>query len=415
MDSMNNQDWLITNGTVVQHDKIIKTGGCSISRGQIQSIIKTPELDSELLQLNLHGLQVFPGFINGHDTLLASYLPVPARNRPYLNWLAWDNELKSSLLFKERMLIEPEQLYRLGSYRNLLCGVTAVVDHIPHFVRDSFLGQMPVFLLPDFGISHSVGTYNLNWGESVRQEYEKAVSKNLPFIIHIAEGYDQESRNSLRTLDELGGLGENTVLVHGLSLNDGDLDRIEETGASIVWCPSTNQYIYDKSMPIERILERKINVCLGTDAAMNGSLNLFDDIKQASAQFEKAAGAPLSPRTLFDMITHNAARAFRLSSRGMIKEKATADLVVLKGKYADDPYKSLFEAELPQIFLIIRDGLPVYGDPSLEPIFTELGVLIDRISVQGAKKIIQKGLKKLLEDVKQQSGRSINFPFIPVT
>ncbi|MEQ9365415.1 MAG: hydrolase, partial [Leptospirales bacterium] len=168
---MNPQDWQITNATLATGDAIENTAGLHIVDGKIQAILGGGEEIPELLNLNLHGLSVFPGWINSHDSLLATYEAFRGEGAPYLNWLAFDNQLKASPLFKERMLVGVEDLYRLGAVRNLVAGVTTVADHIPHFVRRPFQdASLPVRLLPDFGISHSICSYSLEWGDGPRAE-----------------------------------------------------------------------------------------------------------------------------------------------------------------------------------------------------------------------------------------------------
>lgn len=411
---VNPGEWQITNANLVLPEGKRKPGGCIFSRGRIRSLLDRTASDPDLLNLNLHGFFVYPGLINAHDSLIASYHPLPDSDPPCTNWLAWDNQLKSSPIFRERMLLEIEELYRLGAYRNLLSGATTVVDHIPHFVRKSAPSDLPLYLLPDFGISHSACSYSLDWGEGIGAEYEKARKKGLPYIIHIAEGFDRENRDSLRHLEEMGGLGENTVLVHGLSLSEDDLDRIARAGASLVWCPHSNLNIYGKTAPIDRILARGIPVSLGTDSAMTGSVNLFSELKKARRILEEKTGDSPDPEQLFRMVTENAARSFRLGDRGMITGNAVADLLIMEGKYPEDPYRSLIEAEPGDIFLVIGEGRPLVGDPAVEPIFAELNVEFDRFTVQGVEKLVFRGLKNVLENVAEAVGRYVAFHFLPV-
>jgi 5-methylthioadenosine/S-adenosylhomocysteine deaminase len=410
---MNPQDWQITNATLATGDAIENTAGLHIVDGKIQAILGGGEEIPELLNLNLHGLSVFPGWINSHDSLLATYEAFRGEGAPYLNWLAFDNQLKASPLFKERMLVGVEDLYRLGAVRNLVAGVTTVADHIPHFVRRPFQdASLPVRLLPDFGISHSICSYSLEWGDGPRAEYEKAAAANLPYITHIAEGFDPESKTSLKRLEKEGALGEHSVLVHGLSLSLQDLDLIARRGASLVWCPVSNQALYEATLPIAEALKRDINVCLGSDAAMFGSPNLLADLKVAG---ETVAAAGFGLETVLDMVSKNAARALRLNATGALADGMAADFVVLKGKYPRDPHRSLIEANLSEIYLVVRDGEPLYGEELFEKVFTEMGLLFDRISVGGSRKIITTGTKKLLESIRAAVGRSDDFYFLPQT
>ncbi len=410
---MNSRDWQITNGNLVLPDGVRATGGCVISDGRIRRLLDADQDEDGLLNLNLHGLAVYPGLVNAHDSLIATYHAFTSDNRPYQNWLAWDNDLKSSPLFRERMLLDIGQLYELGAYRNLISGVTSVADHIPHFVRRGAPENLPVHLLEDFGISHSICSYSLGWGEGPAEEYRRAEQNDLPYITHIAEGFDRESRASLRNLEKEGGLGKHSLLVHGLSLDEGDLDRIAAAGAAIAWCPTANLALYDKTGPMDAADERGINLCLGTDSAMTGSVNLMEEMRAAHKFFEEREKT-LAPQKLFEMVTANAAWALRLTGRGVIAEKGWADLLVLRGKYPDDPFQSLLEADPAQVYLVVKEGMPVYGDAALEPVFTELGVVFDRIRVGDSEKIIVKGIRKLLDGVKAASGTEKEFDFLPV-
>ncbi len=406
---MTHPDWQITNATVILPGEIRKMAGVAISEGRIRRVLESTRTEADVLSLNLHGLFLFPGFINGHDSLLGTYHALDVK-KPFNNWLAYDNELKSSALFRERQLVELRDLYWLGAFRNLLGGATTVVDHIPHFVRRPFQSEIPVYLLEDFGISHSLCSYSLDWGEGIRAEYEKAVARGLPYIIHIAEGFDPESKKSLRLLHETGALGEHTVLVHGLALSDEDLDLIARAGAHLVWCPAANRRLYGAAAPIQGALQRGINVALGTDSAMTGSSHLLGELKAARKELENTGGMA-APDRLYDMITAAPARAFRLEDRGVLEEGGPADLVVLRGKYPEDPFGSLMEADPSRLFLVARNGLPLFGDPAVEPIFSELGLEIDRIVVYNSPKIIVKGFKNLLESVRQRTGNTREFFF----
>ena len=122
-------EWKVSNASLVYKDKIEKISGFTIQDGLVSEISSKEASKSDAVDLNLHGLFVFPGLINSYDRLMASYYPFQGSQRPYKNWLAWDNELKSSSLFRQRILFDPLELYQFGSYRSILSGVTTVVDH----------------------------------------------------------------------------------------------------------------------------------------------------------------------------------------------------------------------------------------------------------------------------------------------
>ena len=312
------------------------------------------------------------------------------------------------------MLLEVSDLYTLGAYRNALAGVSFVVDHIPHFVREPYQDDLVVPLLPDYGISHSLCSYSLDWGRGARREYEYAREKGLPYITHIAEGSDPESRSSLRRLDDAGALGPHSVLVHGIALDESDLDLIAHAGAHLVWCPASNLRLYGKTLPVREALERHISVCLGSDAAMFGSQNLLEDLRQAREFYQKHYGAELAPEDLLRMVTSAPAAAFRVSDRGTLKPGNRADFVVLSGEVGEG-LETIFDTLSPaQIYLVVIDGKPVYAEEALEPLFTAMGLLFDRVNAGGKPKLIQKGLREVLERVSKATGQT-ELSFVPVT
>lgn len=398
--------WQITNASLWNTEGEFESAtGVRIKDGSIESIVEADQSD-DVTTLNVHGLVLMPGFINSHDSLLATYYPVQGRNFPHLNWLSWDNEVKASQEFRERMLLEPETLYRLGAYKNLISGVTTVIDHIPAFVRKPFTDSLVVDLLSDYGIAHSVCSYSLDWGDGIEKEHKKAVQKKWPFIVHISEGFDAESKQSLRKLHEKGALTSATVLVHGLSLTGEDLDLISENGASIVWCPVSNQFLYESTLPLAEILKRGIPLSIGTDSAMAGGGLFIENLNRARQLIEQA-GFDSGP--IWSMATSVAAYMFKLKKKGTIEAGKDADFVVLSKFPADLETSS---PEIEDIYLVVKGGLPVYGDEALESIFDELGVKFDRIYVGSSRKLIQSGLLTLLDSIYSMTGAD-DFPFLP--
>ena len=242
--------------------------------------------------------------------------------------------------------------------------------------------------------------------------------KKAPYVIHIAEGFDEESKLSLQKLDEEGALGEYTVLIHGLSLSEYDLDRIAKAKSHLVWCPVSNHWIYGSSSPIAKALDRGINVCLGSDAAMYGSTNLLEDMRSSSKNYLEASGKDLSAKTLLEMVTSNPAEAFQLKNHGSLAVNSTADFFVLKGKYPQDPFRSFAEAEIPEIFLVVRDGYPLYGDASLEAIFSVQDIELDHFSIDGISKVVKRQIwdnDKSLQFLIKETIEQKPLDFMPIT
>ncbi|MHB8641278.1 MAG: amidohydrolase family protein [Gaiellaceae bacterium] len=63
-----------------------------------------------------------------------------------------------------------------------------------------------------------------------------------------------------------GCLGPHTTVVHATHASDAELDLIRDAGARICVCPTTEANLGDGFAPIERIRERGIGVCIGSDS-----------------------------------------------------------------------------------------------------------------------------------------------------
>jgi cytosine/adenosine deaminase-related metal-dependent hydrolase len=66
-------------------------------------------------------------------------------------------------------------------------------------------------------------------------------------MIHAAEGLDQAAREELDRFDRLGCLSSNTVFIHGVAFCRAAADRIIDAGAGLVWCPSSNQFLFEQT------------------------------------------------------------------------------------------------------------------------------------------------------------------------
>jgi len=63
-----------------------------------------------------------------------------------------------------------------------------------------------------------------------------------------------------------GCLGPRTTIVHATHASDAELDLIRDAGARICICPTTEANLGDGFAPIDRICERGIGVCIGSDS-----------------------------------------------------------------------------------------------------------------------------------------------------
>jgi 5-methylthioadenosine/S-adenosylhomocysteine deaminase len=404
--------WSIAGGTVLTPDKAIKNGSVVISNGRIGKVTNGGDDAGVAVTLDAGKGVIVPGLINAHDHLLGTYHPKIGHG-PYINWLPWDNDLKSSPLYQERQQIENRDLYLLGAYRNLISGVTYVSDHMPHFVGDQFYDILPVKAVRKFALAHSVTSFALAWGDGITVEYQKAIAEDMPFVTHIAEGYDEETKQDIKVIDRLGGLGSHSVFIHCLAFSDADLDLVKKRGANCVWCGDSNMFMYNKTMDVRKFLEKGINLSIGTDSSATGGENILYEMKFDQMVYDRFYGEKLSDEAILKMVTVNPAKALRQKKMGRVEEGFIADLCVFRdrGKGAAN---SVVHAHLRDVLLVVIDGMPVYGDAAYEDVFSALGVEYRRIVMDGTDRIIIGDPAGLLRRISRAVGFKKEFPFLPI-
>lgn len=401
--------WVISGTTILNPDKTADKANILIDNGRI-SFVTNKDMGGHI-SFNAGGI-ISAGLINAHDHLLGNYYP-KVGNGPYENWLPWDNDLKSAPVYQERQQVENRDLYLLGAYKNLVAGVTTVSDHIPHFVAEPYYDVLPVKAIRNYALAHSITSFALAWGDGIEVEYKKAVENDIPFITHCSEGFDDETRRDIMTLDRLGALGDHSVLVHGIGFSEKDMDLIKKKDASVVWCGDSNMFMYNKTANIKMLLDKKINVCIGTDSPMSGGENLLYEMRFDRKLYKKLYGEELSDETIYKMVTVNPAKAFRLYDSGDISDGNIADFVVVRdrgGSYIN----SVVSAELKDIMLVVINGMPAYGNIEFAPLFESLNVNYQAIVLAGKEKIIIGDLLGLLRRISRAVGFRKEFPFMPV-
>ena len=164
---------------------------------------------------------------------------------------------------------------------------------------------------------------------------------NIPLHMHFCENAKEvsdikESYNEL-PIDFIKENLKNTksILAHCVKLTDEEIDEISKIDAdiSIATCPVSNLKLGCGIPKISKMLEKNINVCIGTDGQGSGcSLDLFEQIKfTALLQKGLEENPKLMPAyELLKMATINGAKALDLEDKiGSIKEGKRADLILI--------------------------------------------------------------------------------------
>lgn len=341
--------------------------------------------------LDLQGAFVLPGLVNAHDHLeLNHYGRLKARDR-YENAADWIADMRPRLsddpAIRERRAHPLVERLFVGALKNLLAGVTTVAHHNPFYAE--LRRTMPIRVVRRYGWAHSFfleGQPAGARGESgggVAVRF-RATPADAPFLVHLAEGVDDEARGELPRLEALGCLKPNTVIVHGVAIDENGWRRVGRAGGGLVWCPASNAFLFGRTALVREVLEdgdgARVTVALGTDSRVTGSRDLLDELREARGMLA------VPPDALLGMVTGEAGKLLRQSRAGRLAVGGPADLVVIP-PLAEAPGAALLETRRRDVRFVAIDGRPLVGDPDFAAVFQARKVTPRPLRVDGAPKL----------------------------
>ena len=168
---------------------------------------------------------------------------------------------------------------------------------------------------------------------------EKAKETKQEFHIHLSETlnevkncYKEHGKSPVEYLDELGFFDVKTAAAHCVHLSEHDMDILAEKNVSVIHNPKSNLKLANGIAPIPHLMEKNINICIGTDSqASNNTLNMFTEMNYAALLHKGTTGIPTvcTAREVLDFATVNAAKALGFEKSGAIASGNKADIAIL--------------------------------------------------------------------------------------
>jgi len=283
---------------------------------------------------------IFPGLIDAHNHPHYNVLGII----PFEHYYEHRNEWRSDPIYGEfgsqyddimnygNSTHQFARVMKLAEVRAMCNGTTTLQgkneDGSSHdaFAREGIginnAHRMPPHIYNDvFPLTDGSGT----WHERAAQNWRR-------FVIHLAEGTNQEALDEFYTWQSWGMLDGRTTIIHGVPLQAPEWEAMAAVGAHLVWSPVSNLNLYGATADIPGALATGVNVSLAPDWTPSGSNSMLDEMKVAYEWSESEWSGLLTPQILTEIATVNPADALGMSDiRGSIQPGLRADLCVIAG------------------------------------------------------------------------------------
>ncbi len=212
----------------------------------------------------------------------------------------------------------------------------------------------------------------------VREVVEFAKDKNVGMHIHLSETAEEHkdclSRRGCTPTEyflETGLLDLRVTAAHGVHITKKDMSILAENGAGIVHCPSSNLKLGSGVAPVPAMIEKGINVAIGTDgASSNNNLNMIEEMHLTALIHNGIAmdASLLTAGQVIKMASRNGAAMQGRTDTGIIAKGMRADLAVIDMNKPhlqpvhDMLANTIYSAQASDICMTIVDGRVVYRD-----------------------------------------------------
>jgi Cytosine deaminase and related metal-dependent hydrolases len=139
---------------------------------------------------------------------------------------------------------------------------------------------------------------------------------------------------SVHLLEDIGFFGPDVLAAHCVWLSDGDIEILGKRGVNVSHNAISNMKLASGIAPVHKMLEKGVNVSLGTDGcASNNNLDLFEEMKMAALLHKVNTFNPIAlpAQQVLQMGTVNGAKALGTET-GMLKAGMKADLIMVDMK-----------------------------------------------------------------------------------
>jgi 5-methylthioadenosine/S-adenosylhomocysteine deaminase len=340
-------------------------GKCDVvvDNGLITSIKKDTHEEADKI-IDAKGCLVMPGLINAHTHLAMTLFRGYASDLPYKDWLK-----KIQAAEMELTPVDVRTGAYLGALEMIKSGTTSFADMYIHMdevacvvektgiraalgygmieglnedpdtklkIREKFNrfwntaanGRITTMYAP-----HSAASCSKGFLEKVR---DLARKEGARIHIHMLETKDEldfmkshYNMCSVNLLNSINVLGPDTLAAHCIWLSDDDLEILKNKNVNVVHCPTSNIALGAGVARVPEMIERGINVALGTDGAASGrSLDMWKEMRAAQMLHKLKNPHTMPALVALGLATVNGAKALGINA-GMLKAGCLADIIIV--------------------------------------------------------------------------------------
>lgn len=245
--------------------------------------------------------------------------------------------------------------------------------------------------------------------ELIRDSFDYAVEKNLPFQIHAAQAVteflEMQRRHGLtpiQWMESIGALGEHSIIGHGIFLDHHpwlhwttrkDLGLLADSGSTVAHCPTVFARRGITLRTFGGYIRAGVNMGIGTDTYPH---NFLEEMR-CVAMYARVIGESvddLNTSDVFNAATLGGARALRQPDIGGIAPGFKADIVLLDAKHP-----AMMPLREP-----VRSLVYVAGDRAVNDVFVDGRQVVQdgkclTIDLQAASEALEEAQKRSLKKV----------------
>ena len=364
---------LLKNAWIYTPDGVIENGFLGIDGAQITAVSATRPDGQFDCEKDMSGKLLLPGLVNGHSHVPMTLLRGVGTDLPLQTWL-FDTVFPIEDRLTEEDIVAGTNLALLEM---LASGTTAFTDmyftpdsmaeaicrsgmkanisqHVQAFAAENRYETTPAARRMEelYRSFHGAGEGRMRIDACLHAEYTCfsedvargvaafAKEKGLHMHIHLSETASEHRECQTRHggltpaawFEQMGVLDVPCTAAHCVWVTPEDMEILRAHGVTAVHNPTSNMKLGSGFAPVPELLERGINVSIGTDGtASNNNLNMLEEMHLAALIHNGRLGdASLMPaRQIISMATENGARQQGRFDTGRLEAGKRADIIAL--------------------------------------------------------------------------------------